>query len=211
LADPGRRDFDAAALTWDDNPVRRELSLAVVGAIRRRVPLSAQMRAMDYGAGTGVVTLALARDLGHVLAVDSSAGMLHELDKKLRAGGITHVTTREADLTAEGPDLGPLDLIFSSMTLHHVANAAGLVARLAGLLAPGGWLAIADLDEEPGTFHPDPAGVHHHGFSAAAMAGFLEAAGLVEVEAALAHTLTRPVATGEMQDFGVLLTTGRRA
>lgn len=210
MAEVGRRDFDAAAANWDDNPVRRELTLAVVEGIRRRVPLEADWRIMDYGAGTGVVALALSGDVAQVLAVDSSAGMLEALRGKAAAAGVGNVSELLADLTAQDATVGAFEAIVSSMTLHHIEAPGALIGKLVGLLGPGGWLALADLDEEPGTFHPDPAGVHHHGFGAETMRGLLAGAGLVEITCEQVHTVRRPVADGSLQDFGVLLTTGRR-
>ena len=50
------------------------------------------------------------------------------------------------------------------------------------MLAPGGRIALADLDAEDGSFHgPDAPGVHHLGFDRAELAAKLEAAGFAEV------------------------------
>jgi trans-aconitate 2-methyltransferase len=46
-----------------------------------------------------------------------------------------------ADLAAWSPT-GPCDLIVSNAALHWVSDHAGLLARLAGMLAPGGTLAV---------------------------------------------------------------------
>lgn len=210
MADVGRRNFDADAPKWDQNPARRVLTMAIVEGIRARVPLQRDWRLMDYGAGTGVVALALSGDVAHVLAVDSSAGMLEALRAKAIASGVPNVQEQLADLEAGDEIAGPFEAIVSSMTLHHIHDPGMLIGKLTGLLAPGGWLAVADLDEEPGTFHPNPAGVHHHGFGADAMRVLFEGAGLTEVEVAPLHTVTRPVADGSMQDFVVLLSTGQK-
>ena len=183
-----QRDFDAVAQTWDDEPRRVELSRAIADAIREEVPLSRAMSAMDYGAGTGLVTLLLHDDLASVVAVH----------------------TRLLDLTAT--DLPPtFDLIFSAMTLHHIAAAAGLLHKLYAAIVPGGWLALADLDAEDGSFHPDPVGIFHHGFSAEEMQAMFAAAGFVDLRTRLAHVVTRAIADGTLRDFSVLLTVGRKA
>ena len=68
--------FDARARTWDDDPRRRKLAESIFAALEQAVPLRADMAALDYGAGTGLLTLALAARVRRVLAVDASAGML---------------------------------------------------------------------------------------------------------------------------------------
>jgi hypothetical protein len=50
------------------------------------------------------------------------------------------------------------------------------------LLAPGGRIALADLDAEDGSFHDaDAEGIHHLGFPRDRVAGFARMAGFVEV------------------------------
>lgn len=205
-----RRDFDAAARTWDDNPVRAQLGLQVATAIREAVPLAADWLALDYGCGTGLLTLLLAADVRHIIAADSSAGMLEVLAGKLHAAGVDNVTTRQWDLTDGVVVEERFGLICSNMTMHHIPDPAALVARFAELLEPGGWLALSDLDAEDGGFHPDPTGVFHRGFSAEQMQGFFAAVGLTAVRTVPAYTVSRPNAAGEMRHYPVLLTVGRK-
>lgn len=211
MGDMTRRDFDAAALTWDDNPGRVAVSRQLAAAIRREVPLQADWEALDYGCGTGLVTLLLSPDLGQVIAADSSAGMLEVLAGKLRDVGADNVTTRLVDLTTDGHDLPPVDFVFSSMTFHHLPDPAAVLGKLAALVRPGGWVAIADLDAEDGSFHGDNTGVFHHGFSTAQMAEFVAAAGLQLDRTTVAHTVARPDAAGVTREYPVLLTVARKA
>jgi tRNA (cmo5U34)-methyltransferase len=206
-----RRDFDAVARTWDDNPVRVALARAIAATIRHEVPVSAAWTAMDFGCGTGLVTLLLSPYLGNVLAVDSSAGMLKGLAEKLVAAGAANVETRHMDLTREVPPLSGYDLIFSAMALHHIPDPADLLAKLAGLLNPGGYMAIADLDAEDGSFHPDPTGIFHHGFSPEQREALFAGAGLGGIRTTLAYTVTRPDAAGQSREYPVLLTVGAKS
>jgi trans-aconitate 2-methyltransferase len=57
-----------------------------------------------------------------------------------------------ADLSEWKPD-GPLDLAFSNAALHWVPDHPALFARLAGLLAPGGQLAVQMPDQEAHASH----------------------------------------------------------
>ena len=174
--------FDARAQTWDDDPRRRKLAESIFAALEQAVPLRADMAALDYGAGTGLLALALAARVRRVLAVDSSAGMLAVLAEKARAGGCANVETLRADFATDALPAGPFDLVASAMTLHHVADVEGLLRTFFALLAPGGRIALADLDAEDGSFHgPNAAGVHHLGFDRAALARQCAAAGFADV------------------------------
>ncbi len=177
--------FDARAQTWDDDPRRRYLAAGIFAALEQTVPLRADMAALDYGAGTGLLTLALAARVRRVLAVDSSAGMLAVLANKAQAAGQAHVETLHADFTKAPLPAGPFDLVASAMTLHHVADVDALLRNFHTLLAPGGRIALADLDAEDGSFHgANAAGVYHLGFDRAALERKLLDAGFVDARCA---------------------------
>ena len=200
--------FDAAAATWDQNPTRAQLVQDLSAAIRQAVPLEKNMRMLDFGCGTGLITLALKPLVGAVLGLDTSRGMLDELEAKLRAGGIAEVTTPCSELVEAGLD-PDFDLIVSSMALHHVADTASLLREFYRLLKPGGYLAVADIDPDEGRFHPDPSGVHHNGFERAALAALLEQTGFEAVVLRTAAKLPKPVA-GQLQNFPIFLASGRK-
>ena len=60
----GTEHFDQAAATWDLADRRVTLARDVVAAIAAWVTLSKEQAALDFGCGTGLVTLALAPLLG---------------------------------------------------------------------------------------------------------------------------------------------------
>lgn len=202
--------FNSIAGSWDDNPVRLELAQAVARAIAAAVPLAPDAQALEFGCGTGLVTALLAPELGRITAVDSAAEMLKVLREKARELGLDNVEPVEMDLSQALPP-GPFDLIFSSMTLHHIEDVPALLARLSGLLAPGGRLALADLEREDGTFHGEMPGVMHHGFEPAAVAGWLSAAGFGEIATRRAHVVHKTGSDDRPHDYPVFLISARRA
>lgn len=200
--------FDEAARSWD-TPPRIEIARAVFRAIHDRGLIGPGTRALDFGAGTGLVTLAMSEHASEVTALDTSAEMLRVLGEKLAAGGVTNVRTLRADLAAgDGVD-GRFDLIASSMSLHHVRDTARLLAVFYGLLAPGGRIALADLDREDGTFHSDNAGVEHYGFERAGLIGLAEAAGFSGAACDIIHTVKRE-REGIPRGYDIFLLTGTR-
>ncbi len=201
--------FDDIARSWDDDP-KRVMAQAIAEAMLEATQPAGSEHALEIGAGTGLVTALLAPHVGEVLAVDSSAGMLEILEARRAELQLGNVRTARYDL-AQALPRGPFDLIFSSMTLHHVADVAGLFARLAWLLAPGGRVALADLDREDGSFHgTDAPGVAHLGFERATVRDWLVAAGLGEVVFRTAHVARRTGPEHQSRDYPIFLVTARR-
>jgi len=177
-----RRNFDAAALTWDEEPRRVRLAADIAAAIRETVPLSADWDGMDYGCGTGLLTFNLASVLGSIVGMDSSRGMVDRLNARCAESGIRNAHGVRFDLEqGEIPPAGPFHLIASAMTLHHIPEIVPLLTSLHGLLHPGGWIALADLETEDGSFHEDRIGVFHHGFSREELEMFLVQAGFASI------------------------------
>lgn len=181
--------FADKAADWDARPVPLRISEGVSAALIARVPLRADQTVLDFGAGTGLLTGRLAPQVARVLAVDVSPSMLEQLAAKPELRGKVEPICQ--DLLA-APLGRQVDLVVSAMAMHHVADTAALVRALFAHLVPGGRLAVADLDTEPGTFHPpDAQGVFHHGFDRAALAELLRAAGFTAIAFDTACTIDK--------------------
>lgn len=182
--------FDSKAAEWDDNPARREMNRAVAAAIRDVVPLDLSMFAMDFGCGTGLVSRELFPSLGKITAVDQSSGMIEELEKRLEDQQVGNISVRCLDLFTD-PMAEQFDLIYSVMALHHVQETDRLLDLLTELLRPGGWIALADLDAEDGSFHQDVEGFVHHGFDREELMKSLELRGFCTCSCKTAHTIEK--------------------
>lgn len=202
--------FDEKAKTWDEEPRRVAMGAAIARAVGAQLDGMLKPRLMDYGCGTGLCCLPLADRCAAVLGVDSSTEMLARLATKARAAGLTQVTTRRHDLTAELLDGLEFDVILCAMTLHHVREVSLLLRRFHSLLSPGGLLAVADLDKEDGSFHQDTRSVEHHGFRREWIREQLEAAGFTQVHFETAHEIEKPDASGTPRRYPVFLATARK-
>lgn len=201
--------FDAKARQWDDNPVFRERGLKIAEAVRATVPLRRDMRALDYGCGTGLLSFPLRHELGTILMADSSGGMLDVVREKIAAQGVTNMTPLKLDLLVDPAPPDRFDLIVTAMTLHHVPDTDAILRVFHDLLNPGGYLCIADLDQEDGSFHGPEVDVHH-GFDQGDLAQRTAQAGFADVRFQTVFTITKERETGT-QDYPVFLMTARRA
>ena len=205
-----KHDFDGAAAHWDLNPGRVKLASDIARAIREEVPLTADMDVLDFGCGTGLVTLALQPSVRSITGVDSSRGMLAILGKKIEAQNLGNVKTLLLDLEAGDVLKGRYHLIVSSMTLHHVEHVEKLLAEFYRAACPQGYLCIADLDLDDGRFHDDSTGVIHNGFDRAVLRKLFIAAGFEQVRDCTAVTITKATRDGATADFSVFLMIGRK-
>ena len=197
--------FDERAATWDDDPDKVRRAREVAEAVAAAVPLTGTERMLEYGAGTGLVSQALQDRVGPITLADTSAGMRTVMTDKIATGALP----RDARVVALDVEMQQVpqerfDLVVGSLVLHHVQQLDAALAALADLLTPGGHLAIADLDQEDGSFHQhDFDG--HHGFDRAELAADLEGVGLTDVRVS---DCTRIEKDG--QDYQVFLATARR-
>jgi 2-polyprenyl-3-methyl-5-hydroxy-6-metoxy-1,4-benzoquinol methylase len=204
-----KRDFDAVAAGWDEEPRRVMLAQEVVAAICRELPLVKEMEALDYGCGSGLVTLGLQPFVGRITGADSSQGMLQVLSRKVRERGMANVVTKFIDLEQQRLE-GSYDLIVSSMTLHHVDKVAALIGSLVQVLNPGGWLALADLESEDGSFHDDSTGVYHRGFDREFFRSVCSSNSLTDIRVITAATIDKSAGSGTRRLYPVLLCLARK-
>ena len=180
--------FDERAKEWD-TPDRIDRAAEVAAVIGAAVPLTGNERAIEVGAGTGLLGLQFAGRLQELVLTDPSTGMLEVADEKVRRQGLANVRTQRFDLTADTMPV-QFDLLISLLMLHHVEDTAVALTAMRALLATGGRLAIADLDTEDGSFHSAEAeGIHHQGFDRGELGRLAEAAGFVDVAFRTATTI----------------------
>jgi ubiquinone/menaquinone biosynthesis C-methylase UbiE len=209
MSKENRRDFDKVAASWDEKPERRLLAAAVAAGIAKTITLHSDMHALEYGCGTGLVGLQLAGKIGRVSAVDTSVGMLAELRKKSRSLGLGNVTPLLISPDYCSLPAATYDLVFTSMVLHHIEETEVLFRHFHQVLKPGGFLALADLEREDGSFHEDPTGIAHHGFNPQALLLLLKGLGFTGLQAKTIHTV-RKQREGKELLYPVFLITGQK-
>jgi tRNA (cmo5U34)-methyltransferase len=157
-------EFDIKASGWDENPMHHARSEAIAKEMLRLLPIKKEMSAMEFGAGTGILSFMLKDFFNDIILMDSSTEMVNVANKKIDATGAKNLKTILFDLEHETYSGKPLDLIFTQMVLHHVNDIEKLFGNFYKILNPDGFIAIADLYSEDGSFH-DEGFSGHNGFN----------------------------------------------
>lgn len=204
--------FNQVAETWDEKPTRVKIAKAVAESILTHVPVHAEAVALEFGCGTGLVSLELYHKLKGILAIDTSEQMIDVLRRKITDQKIPNVTAICGDLTDAPEALSgkQFQLIYSSMTLHHVMDTKKILSELKQYLLPGGYIAIADLDEEDGTFHDDETEKVHHGFNRDELRKYLENTGYGNIHFETAHVIHKQNRLGEQRDYPIFLAVAQK-
>ncbi len=206
-----RRDFNKEAAQWDANAFRVKLASDVSAAMISAVHPSKDMTVLDFGCGTGLVTLALQPLVKSITGADSSTGMLATLDAKIAAQKLGNVRTQHVDFENGQHVAGGYDLIVSSMVAHHVPDTLGLFREWHGLLLPGGQVCFADLDKEDGAFHGDNTGVFHLGFDRQQLRALLAEAGFTDIRDSTATVVRKEIEGQGPREFPIFLICARKA
>lgn len=202
--------FDTAAPTWDERPGAREQAARVAEAIGARIPLDAGWSALEIGSGTGLLSRELAPQLGPILLIDPSAGMVEVARARLEREGSTQQRAVRADLTTDALDAGQFDIAYSMLAFHHVADVPRLLKTVQSLLRPGGWLAVCDLAVEDGSFHDEGrTDVVHHGFADDDLIDATVEAGFEQVALETIGQIHRPTDQGGTRAYPLVLLTAR--
>ena len=173
--------FDARAREWDKDKMHMERSLAIAAELEKMIPVNHSMKALEYGAGTGILSFLLKDRFSEITLMDSSTEMIKVCEEKTEFYGTKHIKPLWFDLEHMDYD-HHIDIIYNQMVLHHVNNIEAMLGKFYQLLNPGGYLAIADLYTEDGSFHgPDVKDVHL-GFEPAGLASTLQSCGFTTTE-----------------------------
>ena len=157
--------FDKEAQDWDNDPEKTERAIVFAKEINYFIKPDKTLNALEFGCGTGLLSFQLKDYFKTITLADNSEGMIKVLGEKIVKEGVEnfkplHIDSLESDLK-----INEYDVIYTLMTLHHIPDVNNIVKVFNSILKGGGYLCIADLVKEDGSFHSDHDNFNgHNGF-----------------------------------------------
>jgi len=148
-----KHDFNHKAETFD-SPKNIFLANLVCQAVEKQIDFLSDKEILDFGGGTGLLTLPLAKQAKSVTLVDISEKMLEQARLKAEQQDIKNIQFLEQDLL-KSPLKQEFDLIVVCRVLHHMPDVDAALSLFHQHLRKDGQLLIADFTK---------AEANHHGF-----------------------------------------------
>lgn len=163
--------FAHRAAEWD-SPQKINMTNKFAQALTKNVILNKKWKALEVGAGTGLVGLQLLPKLNSVVFEDTSAAMLEVLKSKLT--GTEKIEIVEGEVFAYNKQ--DIDLVFSCMAFHHIPDIEKSLQHIYYITKPGATVVVGDIRTEDGSFHRfEP--IPHKGFDTDSLKVQFETAG----------------------------------
>ena len=140
--------FAAKAVNWD-SPDKISMTTKFLSEMLFHINPQSSWKALEIGAGTGLVGLKVEPLVGKVVLVDTSESMLEVLKQKLHSDSKVEVVHGEVfDYVKED-----IDFVFSAMAFHHLTDVEKTLQHLSTITKSGAWVVVGDLVTEDGSFH----------------------------------------------------------
>ncbi|MGV3623137.1 MAG: ArsR/SmtB family transcription factor [Archangium sp.] len=162
------------------------------------------LEVVDFGCGTGSLTVELARWARHVTAIDRSDAALVKAKAEAERQGLENITFLAADLEKLPLEPASADLVVISQSLHHVGNIDAVLTEGARLLKTGGRMVVLELLPHEEAWVKSRLGHQHLGFDPSAVQAAMQRAG---IDAQPFHSGPRDAAS----PFKAFLLTGSRS
>jgi len=183
--------FDKVAKEWDSSDRRQMVAADTAKAIIDSKLLHPNMHLLDFGTGTGLLTKHLCPLVRKITALDFSQAMLKQLNSNAKEWKNCQINSVHSDILKYNSDVS-FNGIVSSMSMHHIEELDALFKKFSALLLPHGFIAIADLEKEDGSFHSDSNdGVFHFGFTKEILEPLLKKHGFKRVMFITTHTVVK--------------------
>ena len=200
--------FDLSANDWDKNTVHTERSIAIAKKITELIEFKPGMKAMEFGAGTGLLSFRLKDSFASVTLIDSSQEMIRVSNEKISQSKADNMKAIQIDF--ETQELKQkFDIIYSQMVFHHIDDVSKMIQRFSGMLESGGLVAIADLYAEDGSFHGEGF-TGHNGFDPEWMSTVLLNYGFTGISYSTCFVQKKANAEGIEREYPVFLIIARK-
>ncbi|WP_175615565.1 class I SAM-dependent methyltransferase [Piscibacillus halophilus] len=173
--------FEQLAKKYDTED-RVELAKVIVDEVRLELNNSQSKSLIDYGSGTGLISLELSDLVDHIMLIDSSKQMTEVAESKISQRGITNAKVLYSDFTQETPEY-KADIVLMSLVLLHIPDTKNILEEMFNILNHGGKLIIVDFDKNDQINHPKV----HNGFSHEELRKILSEVGFKSIEIKTFH------------------------
>jgi len=133
--------FDSRAREWDKDKMHMERSVAIAAELEKMIHLRPSMKALEYGAGTGILSFLLKDRFSEITLMDNSQEMINVCIEKIEYHKANHIVPLWFDLEHENFE-GKFDIIYNQMVLHHVNDFEAIINTFYSLLNTDGYLAL---------------------------------------------------------------------
>lgn len=202
-------EFDIKAENWDQNPMRFDRAEAIAKQITERIPLSPSMSALEFGAGTGITGFMLKDRVKKITLMDNSREMIRKIEEKILASRSENVSALFFDLENNEWKGENFDLLITQMVLHHIPDTKNILRKFHNILNPGGYLAIADLYPEDGSFHGEGF-TGHLGFDPGKLSETIRKQGFTSISVKHCYTINKQISESESRQFDLFLLIAKR-
>jgi ubiquinone/menaquinone biosynthesis C-methylase UbiE len=187
--------FADRAAEWD-SPEKTKMTEVFVAEMLQLVNPDKDWKALEIGAGTGLVGMQLLSKVRSMVFEDTSAAMLDVLKGKLDEDSPVEIVQGEVyDYNKQD-----IDLVFSCMAFHHIPDIERTLRHLAAITNPNATIVVGDLMSEDGSFHRfEP--IPHKGFDLELLSNQFVNAGFNVLNAQPYHTLSRERTEGVITDY----------
>lgn len=142
-----REEFTHQSQSFGSSPAMT--SAETLGALIDLAPEERTAAWLDVACGPGVISRAMAPKVGSVLGVDLTPAMIGEAGRRTGEEGLENVSFALGDVT--GLDLADdsFDGAITRLSLHHIPAPARVLAEMARVVRPGGWVLVSDIVADP--------------------------------------------------------------
>lgn len=202
--------FDEKAKAWDDDPDRAARAVAFAGEILKETGDRKFHNALEFGSGTGNVSIQLAEKCISITLADTSEGMIDVLKSKITAGRISNMKPFLINGSNPLTNLKGFDVIYTLLTLHHVKDLDKVFSDFYKVLNPGGLVFIGDLVTEDGSFHfRDPEFDGYKGFEVSELKKLMKKNGLDPLSDRIFYTIKREYQT-ILREYPLFILAGKK-
>ncbi len=187
--------FAQKAQDWD-NPDKMKMTEMFVEEMFKYVTLDKNWKALEIGAGTGLVGMQVLPKVKAMVFEDTSEAMLDVLRRKLTGTKNVEIVHGEV-FEYEKKDI---DFVFSCMAFHHLSDIPMILSHLAEITKPNATVVIGDLLTEDGSFHRfEP--IPHKGFDTNTLSEQFRNAGFEVITAKSYNILHKEKIEGKFTDY----------